>query len=70
MTPLLTAAIAHLMSFVAAKWQQLQETEDAGEIDEKVIIIALMSAATIGIIATVIIVALNSRAEEGAGYLQ
>lgn len=70
MTPILTAAIAHLMSFVGARWRQLHATEDAGEIDEKVIIIALMSAATIGIIAGVIIVALNSRAEQGAGYLE
>jgi hypothetical protein len=70
MTPILTAAIAHLMGFVADRWRQLQATEDAGEIDEKVIIIALMSAATIGIITTIIIVALTSRAESGAGYLE
>jgi hypothetical protein len=70
MTPILTAAIAYLMGFVADRWRQVQSTGDAGEIDEKVIIIALMSAATIGIITTIIIVALTSRAESGAGYLE
>jgi uncharacterized membrane protein YqhA len=70
MTPILTAAIAHLTSFVADRWRQLQSTEDAGEIDEKTIIIALMSAATIAIIAGVIIVALNSRADQAAGFLE
>ncbi|MCH7229931.1 hypothetical protein L0U85_03520 [Glycomyces sp. L485] len=70
MSPILTTVIAHLLSFVADRWRQLRATEDAGEIDEKVIIIALMSAATIGIITTIIIVALTSRAESGAGYLE
>lgn len=70
MTPLLTTVIAHLTSFVADRWRRLQATEDAGEIDEKVIIIALMSAATIAIISTIVIVALTSRAESGAGYLE
>lgn len=70
MTPLLINVIAHLTSFVADRWRRLQATEDAGEIDEKVIIIALMSAATIAIISTIVIVALTSRAESGAGYLE
>lgn len=70
MTPIFTAVIAYLASFVADRWRQLQATEDAGEIDEKVIIIALMSAATIAIISTIVIVALTSRAESGAGYLE
>ena len=62
-----TAVIVH--SFLRDRWERLRETGDAGEIDEKTIIMALMSAATIGIIA-VIIIALNSRADSAAGYLE
>jgi uncharacterized membrane protein YqhA len=63
-----TAAI--VKAFLQDRWHRLRATGDAGEIDEKVIIIALMSAATITIIATVIIVALNARADEAAGFLE
>jgi hypothetical protein len=69
MSHLFTAAVI-VKAFLQDRWQQLQATGDAGEIDEKVIIIALMSAATITIIATVIVVALNARADEAAGFLE
>jgi hypothetical protein len=69
MSHLFTAAVI-VKAFLQDRWRRLQATGDAGEIDEKVIIIALMSAATITIIATVIVVALNARADEAAGFLE
>lgn len=66
----LFATAGIVKSFLQDRWHRLRATGDAGEIDEKVIIIALMSAATITIIATVIIVALNARADEAAGFLE
>lgn len=66
----LFATAVIVKAFLRDRWHRLQATGDAGEIDEKVIIIALMSAATIAIIAGVIIVALNARADEAAGFLE
>lgn len=68
MTTFLTAVIAPLMNAVATRWRQFHATEDAGEIDEKTLIVAIMSGATITIIA-IIIAAITLRANEGAGYL-
>jgi hypothetical protein len=69
MSHLFTAAVI-VKSYLQDRWHRLHATGDAGEIDEKTIIIALMSAATIAIIAGVIIVALNARADEAAGFLE
>lgn len=62
-----TAVIVH--SFLRDRWERLRETGDAGEIDEKTIIMAVMSAATIGIL-IVIVAALNARGDSAAGYLE
>lgn len=70
MSHLFIIASVTLKTFLTDRWHRLRATGDAGEIDEKTIIIALMSAATIAVIAGVIIVAINSRAEEAAGFLE
>jgi hypothetical protein len=69
MSHLTIPLIATLRSYIAKQWRRLRATGDAGEIEEKTLIIALMAGATIAIIAGIIIVAITSKAEEGAGFL-